>query len=105
MESENPYLENPGKEPYLRCVKYGGIIKPPMQGERQVYFNTLSEIPGANHLIVNDDEVVIGEDCVGLLRIHGIFPHTGEGSSINVKSNDEGGLTRIVVPPSEIVWG
>jgi len=104
MESDNPYIRNAGKKPYLRC-NYGEIIKPPMQGERQVYFETPSKIPAANHLIVNDDEVLIVEDDVGLLRIHAIFPDTGEeGRSINVRSNDDGGLTRIIVPNSEIVW-
>lgn len=105
MASDNPYIRNPDKRPYLRCVGFGKIIKPPMQGERQVYFKTPSEIPGANHLIVNDAEVLIREDGVGLLRIHDIFPDMGErGSSINVKSNEEGGLTRIVIPTEDIVW-
>lgn len=102
--SDNPYLNNPGKRPYLKCTRYGEVIRPPMQGERQVYFETPSEIPGANHLIVNDNEVLI-EDDVGLLKIYDIFPPCADKvNSVNVKSNDEGGLTTILAPESEIVW-
>ena len=103
--SDNPYVNNPGKRPYLICVRYGSIIKPPIQGERQVYFNTPSEIPGANHLIVNDDEVVIGEDGVGLLKLHDIFHSSNEERSlVNIACNDEGGLVKRFVPTEDIVW-
>ena len=102
--SDNPYVRNYGKSPYLKC-KHGEIMNPPIGGEYSINFTSLGNIPGDGSMIVGAKEITSIENGRGLLRIHDIFPSSyEEGSLVNIACNDEGGLVKRSVPTEEIVW-
>jgi len=120
MISENPYIRNPGRSPYLKCI-YGEGMHP---SERSVAFTTTAAKPDENPLFVR----VEGKICIdpeafenmatvdvrnitpaegsdqGLLGILDIFSDDGTKSLIKIPDKGNGGTSRKLVPNSEIVW-